>query len=128
TCRAGGPEYHGRSGPLHVEKGAYRSPLWQVFLEVASKRGVPLNDDANGERQDGAGIFDRTTKGGKRQSTAVAYLRPALGRRNLEVRTHVTVRRVVFEGTRAVGVELAQGSDVREVRAEREVIVCAGAI
>lgn len=128
TYRHGGAPYHGQSGPLNVEKGVYTNPLWHVFVEVANKRGIPVNHDINGEHQGGAGIFDRTIKGGKRQSTAVAYLRPALARQNLEVRTHALVRRVVFEGTRAVAVELVQGSGVVEVRARREIILCAGAI
>ena len=88
--------------------------------------GYESNADLNGERQDGVGRFQVTQRDGWRCSAAEAYLRPALERPNLELRPCAFVRRIAFDGNRAVGVEVDRGGEVETVRAEREEILCAG--
>ena len=104
------------------------NPLSHAFLQACEETGIPRNDDFNGHTQDGAGFFRVTQRSGKRHSCAAAYLKPALGRKNLTVLTHAHTARVLFEGTRAVGVECVQGRETFALRAEREVILCGGAV
>ena len=118
---------HGNGGPLGVTtQPAHR--LTRVFVQAAQQAGLPFNPDFNGASQAGCGIYQTTTRHGRRCSTAVGYLRPALGRPNLAVRTDVLTTRVVIEAGRAVGVEVVERGRKAVLRAEREVIVCAGAI
>ena len=124
----GESEYRGGSGPLHVTKGFGASPLYQVFIEAAQEAGHTHVSDQNGYRQEGFGRMDMTVHNGVRESTAKAYLHPAMERPNLDVITGALVHSVAFEGTRAVGINfLSEGKD-QMVRCEREVILCAGAI
>jgi choline dehydrogenase len=123
-----GDEYHGRGGPLNVTRVRDVDPVSRAFVEAAAAIGIPRNDDFNGARQDGAGQFQVTHKNGMRQSAAEAFLRPAHRRSNLTVRTKALVTRVLLEGGRAVGVELADGKGgIEQVRATSEVILTAGA-
>lgn len=123
----GGP-YHGQEGPLHVGELQTDNPFHQLYLKAARQAGYPVNDDFNGAVQDGIGIYQVTQKNGERWSAARGYLHPHMGvRKNLAVETGVTVRRVLFEGRRAVGVEVQQGGSLRSIRARREVILSAGA-
>jgi choline dehydrogenase len=123
TCLAGADEWRGGDGPLQVERGPADGPLFAAFFDAVQEAGYPLTDDVNGYRQEGFARFDRNIRKGRRLSAARAYLRPVLGRPNLEVKTRTFVERVVFEGTRAVGVRV--GGEV--IRAH-EVILCGGAI
>lgn len=130
TCLAAGPDdpFRGRSGPLVLERGPATNPLFGAFFEAVQQAGYRLTDDVNGYRQEGFAPFDRTVHRGRRLSAARAYLRPVMGRPNLEVRTRAFVTRILFEGTRAVGVEYVRGRGApRRVRAG-EVILCGGAI
>ena len=86
-------------------------------------RGLPASEDFNGRQQDGIGWYQLTTRDGRRGSTAVSYLHPVMDRPNLTVETHVHAHRVLFDGTRAVGVAGSRLSELLEFRAEREVIV-----
>lgn len=90
--------------------------------------GYPVNEDFNGATQDGVGYHQTTTRNGKRCSTAVAYLHPAMKRPNLQVVMGAMTERVIFEGKRAVGVAFTQNGVRREVRARREVILSGGAV
>lgn len=120
--------YHGHGGPLGVSSGMPHR-LTRAFVQAAQEAGLPFTPDFNGLRQAGTGYYQTTTRGGRRCSTAVGYLRPALGRPNLTVRTGVLTRRIVIENGRAVGVEIvAEGGAGEVLRAEREVLVCSGAI
>ena len=123
TCLAGADEWRGGDGPLQVERGPADGPLFAAFFDAVQEAGYPLTDDVNGYRQEGFARFDRNIRKGRRLSAARAYLRPVLGRPNLEVKTRTFVERVVFEGTRAVGVR-AGGEVIRA----NEVILCGGAI
>ncbi|HZU59406.1 MAG TPA: GMC family oxidoreductase N-terminal domain-containing protein, partial [Solirubrobacteraceae bacterium] len=120
-------DYHGTSGELHVGHERWLSPHWEKFIAAAQAAGLDRNPDYNGASQDGASLWQVTVKGGRRWSAADAFLRPALKRENLQLATKALVRRVVLEGTRAVGVEYEHGGRVQTARADREVVVCAGA-
>ncbi len=124
----GADEYHGVGGPLSVEDLKFRNPLSSVFVEAGVACGLQRNPDFNGASQAGVGFYQVTQRNGRRCSAATAYLKPIRSRGNLEVRTHAPARRIVFEGTRAVGVEYAVGSRLIRARAEREVILSAGTI
>ncbi|RQQ42826.1 GMC family oxidoreductase [Burkholderia stagnalis] len=120
--------WHGRDGPLWVSDLRTGNPFHERYLEAARQAGLPLTDDFNGAQQEGIGIYQVTQKQGERWSAARAYLLPYIGRRsNLTVETHAQVRRILFEGRRAVGVEVLQNGTVRTLRARREVVLAAGA-
>ena len=102
---AGGADaYRGESGPLATSHGLKRNPLYDAFIEAGREAGYAVSADLNGERQEGFGPLDMTVRDGVRSSTANAYLRPAMKRRNLEVLTHALATGIAFEGRRAVGV------------------------
>ena len=119
--------YHGNGGPLGVSSPAPQL-LTRVFVQACQQAGIPHTNDFNGARQDGAGVYQTTTRKARRCSTAVGYLAPARKRPNLEVRTNCRARRIVIERNRAVGVEYEDDDGARIVRAEREVIVASGGI
>jgi len=126
---AGADAYHGAGGPIKVTASAAINPITRAFLSAAQAAGHPYNPDVNGGTQEGFGpLYSTICTDGRRQSTAVAYLRPALGRANLRVITNARTRRLLFEGTRAVGLDYITGKQSHRVRAAREVILCAGAI
>lgn len=120
--------YHGSDGELTVCRARSTSPLHDVFVEAGTQAGHAANDDFNGAEQDGVGKFDFTIRDGKRWSTSFAFLRPVLARPNLVVETEALTERVLIENGRAVGVRFAQGGTVREVRAEREVVLACGTV
>ncbi len=124
----GADEYHGTGGPLGVSDLRAPHELHDAFVAAAQELGYPLNRDFNGASQDGAGAYQLTVRGARRSSAAVAYLRPAMGRPNLRVETHAQVRRVLFDGRRAVGVEYHRAGARQTARAAREVLLAAGAI
>ncbi len=128
-CREeGGDEYRGDAGPLHTSYGRLANPLYRVFIEAAKAAGYPETADVNGYQQEGFGRFDMTVHRGVRWSAARAYLRPALRRPNLVLRTHAAARRILFEGKRAVGLRYFWRGREREARVGREVILSAGPI
>ncbi len=130
--RAGGDDrYRGRRGELPVTDIDWIHPLCEAFIAGAVEQGIPRNPDYNGAEQAGVGYFQRTIDRGWRMSTAKCFLKPAMARKNLEVRTYAQATRILFEGAKAVGVAYchpAHPSQVRAVRARREVIVSCGAI
>ena len=123
----GASYYHGVGGPLGVSDCRSRHPLVAGCIDAAVDAGLAPTDDHNGPAQEGAGWFQFTQRNGRRCSTAVAYLHPAIERGNLEARTGALATRVLFEGCHAVGIELLQDNKLETIHAEREVIVCAGA-
>jgi len=132
TRAKGGDDYRGHDGPLHVSTGACKNPLYTAFIEAGQQAGYPYTEDMNGHQQEGLGPMDMTVHKGRRWSTAMAHLRPAMKRPNLEVRTRALVARVVFEDgsspPKASGVEVINGHHTDFIRARREVILCGGAI
>ena len=127
TCLEGADDYRGDGGPIVLERGPATNPLFTAFFVAVQQAGYLLTTDVNGYRQEGFGAFDRTIHRGRRLSAAGAYLHPVMSRRNLEVRCRAFVKRILFEGTRAVGVEVVERGRARIVRAA-EVILCGGAI
>jgi len=120
--------YHGTEGPLCVSDVTHDDPICNAFIESAVACGIPRNDDFNGAEQEGVGYHQTTTRNGRRCSTAVGYLRPAMKRPNLRVVTHALTERIIFDGNRATGVQFGQNGVQTTVRAAREVILCGGAI
>src|SRR3982074_2289604 len=123
----GADEFHGVGGPLPVSDSRHGDPLSDAFIAAAAETGIPVNNDFNGATQEGAGWFPPTTRNGKRASTAVAYLRPAKGRKNLHAETSALAQRILFEGRRAVGLEYRTRGGLRTARARREILVSSGA-
>jgi choline dehydrogenase len=126
THGGGADDYHGDDGPLHVTLGESANPLCQAFIAAGLEAGYPRTDDANGVEQEGFGRVDRTTRGGRRWSTANAYLRPARTRKNLSVIVEALTTRILVEGRRATGIEIARRGMRSRIRAARETIVCGG--
>src|SRR3954465_9871038 len=116
--------FRGHGGPLVLERGPATNPLFRAFFEAVQQAGHPLTDDVNGYRQEGFAAFDRAIPRGRRLSAARAYLHPVRSRPNLEVRCRAFVTRIVFDGSRAVGVEVAGQGRIDA----KEVILCGGAI
>ena len=126
---AGADRWRGTGGPLHVtDCSAAVHPLTRRYLEAGRQAGLPLNPDFNGAAQDGVGIYQITTRDGRRMSAARAFLRPAMARPNVRVETGALVTRILFDGRRATGVEYATGAGTRTALAGREVIVSGGSV
>ncbi|HEV7252150.1 MAG TPA: GMC family oxidoreductase N-terminal domain-containing protein [Mesorhizobium sp.] len=122
-------DYHAYGGPLGVSMPVATLPICDAYIRAAQELGIPYNHDFNGARQAGVGFYQLTQRDRRRSSAAMAYLKPIRDRKNLTVRLGAFVTRVVLEGRRAVGVELAGQNGATEiVRASREVIVSSGAI
>jgi choline dehydrogenase len=124
----GASDYHGESGPQSVSNLRSVNPLAQAFIDAAEQSGYKRNTDFNGERQEGFGQYQVTQSQGKRCSAAAAFLKPAMSRPNLTVRTDVQVFDIIFEGRRAAAVSFQQGNGSSQEHAEREIILCAGAV
>ncbi|WP_027053529.1 choline dehydrogenase [Mesorhizobium erdmanii] len=119
--------WRGHGGPLHVQRGSRKNPLYGAFVEAGRQAGFELTDDYNGSKQEGFGPMEQTIHGGRRWSAASAYLKPALKRRNVSL-VKGFARRVIIENHRAVGVEIEANKQIQVVKARREVIVAASSI
>jgi choline dehydrogenase len=130
TLETGGDDYHGNNGPLYVSWGKSTNPLYEALIEAAVAAGHSRTKDFNGHQQEGFGPYQLTIKDGERWSSSFAYLKPALERPNLAVRSHAHTTRLLIEQGRCVGVEYAHDAKSPPVKvyAEREVHVCAGAV
>ena len=124
----GAGDYHGQGGPLNVANLRDANPLSCAFVEAARELGFTLNDDFNGAQQEGFGFYQVTQKNGERWSTARAFLGPSRGRPNLTIITRAQATRLLLDGRRVVGVAYVQKGEVGEVSADKEVILCGGAI
>ncbi|HTG08994.1 MAG TPA: choline dehydrogenase [Bradyrhizobium sp.] len=123
-----GGDYHGKGGPLPVNKLRTDNPVQQTFLQAAREAQFRIREDFNAEDHEGLGVYQVTQKNGERWSAARAYVHPHLATRaNLRVETTAQATRILFEGKRAVGVEYRQGTETRQIRARREVIIASGA-
>lgn len=128
TWEDGETPYRGGDGPIYVRRTKDIDPLYEAYIKAGTNAGHPFTDDYNGAQQHGFGWAQWTIRNGRRDSTARAYLHPALGRRNVAVTTGALAKRIMIEGNRAVGIELVQRNSEVSVRATREVILCAGSI
>jgi len=120
--------FRGESGPLKLSRSPNGNILSQVYLNAAQQAGYQINNDMNGERQEGFGLMDTTIFNGKRQSTSVTYLHPIKHRSNLEILTNVTVNKILFEDKKAVGVECKANGENKKYFSSKEVLLSAGAI
>ncbi|CAB4747043.1 MAG: choline dehydrogenase [Actinobacteria bacterium] len=119
--------FRGNNGPLKLERGPVKGPLFAAFFKATEQAGYPRTDDVNGFRQEGFAAFDRNVYRGRRLSAARAYVYPILKRTNLTIKTRAHVTKVLFEGTTATGVEvMIKGKKVTFT--SREVVLCGGAI
>ena len=122
-------EYHGDDGPLHVAWGRSDNPIYAALIDAGQEAGYPLSKDFNGNRQEGFGRYQINIKEGRRSGALAAYLNPALNRPNLHVETQSRLSRILFDGSRAIGVEFAQpAGETRRAATDCEVILCAGAV
>lgn len=128
STEVGTDEYRGRSGPMKVTVAAKTSPFYDLFIQSAQAVGLPLNEDYSGPTQYGVAMAQINVWKGLRQSVATQYLRPARRRPNLSIIMGAHVTSLIFEGKRCVGVRYRCRGEIREVRATREVILCAGTI
>ena len=124
----GADSYHGGTGPLSVTDLSFQSPMTKAWVAAARECGLPANDDFNGAQQDGSGFYQVTQADGRRCSAADAYLRPAMARPNLEVKTDARATQVVVEGGRAAGVRYLERGTEETAYVQGEVIVSSGAI
>ena len=124
----GADDFHGTGGPLNVMDLRSPNRFGPVFIEAGKQAGYPHNRDFNAHDQEGVGLYQVTHKNGERFSAAKGYLTPNLARRNLHVITGAYTTRILMEGKRAVGVEFRQGGELRQLKAAREVLLCAGAL
>ena len=129
TCTAAATDdpFRGKHGPLHLERGPVRNPLFRAFFDAVRQAGHPLTADVNGYQQEGFAAFDRNVRHGRRFSAARAYLHPVKSRRNLTIRCRALVTRVLTEGRAATGVEYSSPFGHRRIARGREVILCGGA-
>ncbi|MBZ9766400.1 GMC family oxidoreductase N-terminal domain-containing protein [Mesorhizobium sp. CA6] len=126
---AGADQWRGVGGPLHITDCTNAvHPLTKRYLAAAQQAGLPLNPDFNGASQEGVGVYQITTKNGRRMSAARAFLRPAMKRGNVRVETNALATKILFEGKRAVGIEYEQNGQKKTARAGREVILSGGSI
>ena len=121
-------EYHGKSGPLRVNKLRTGNPVHEIFRQAAQEAQFRVREDFNAEDHEGLGTYQVTQENGERWSAARAYVHPHIGSRsNLQVETSAQATKILFEGKRAVGVEYMQGKQKKTIRARREVILASGA-
>ncbi|KAF0185078.1 MAG: choline dehydrogenase [Hyphomonadaceae bacterium] len=127
---SGGDEFHGSGGPLQVSNGHSKAELFKVFIDAGVAAGYPYTDDFNGKSQEGVGPYQMTINDGERWSTAAAFLRPALSRPNLKCETGAFTHRILIENGKAIGVEYSAGAGTaaKQVRCNKEVLLCAGAV
>jgi len=128
TWQNGANDYRGGDGPLRVSRETVPNPLFDAFIEAGQQTGYPFTEDMNGYQQEGFGRMDMTIHRGRRWSAATAYLKPAMQRPNLSVKTGALTTRILFDGRRATGVEYEVGKSLVQVMADAEVILCGGAI
>ncbi len=125
----GANEWRGAGGPVHIRDcRPVVHPLTQRYLKAGQQAGLPLNPDFNGATQEGVGVYQINAKNGQRMSAARAFLWPAMKRPNLRVETGALATRIVFEGSRAVGVEYEQRGRSVTARAAREIIISGGSV
>jgi choline dehydrogenase-like flavoprotein len=123
----GQDEFHGTGGPLSVSDLRYRNPLSQMFVDAAEELDLPTNDDFNGRTQEGVGFYQVTQSNGRRCSAAAGYLAQALNRGNLTVLTDAQVQKLIIENKRVAGVDYMSSEGAMTLKANREVLLSAGA-
>ena len=124
----GANAYRGDAGLVGAKRADYPNPIFDAYIEAGGESGFPISEDFNGRQFEGFGRYDMNIWNGRRQSASTTYLRPAMGRSNLTVMVGALVSQVVIERGRAVGIAYLDGKDRKVIKAEREVVLCGGAI
>lgn len=124
----GADQWRGQGGPMHISNIKAPSTPARAFVETATRLQIPRNEDFNGEKIEGVGFVQLNVRKGRRISTAVGYLKPNLSRKNLTLKTKAQALRILFDGKRAIGVEIEQEGKKRYIGARKEVIVSGGSI
>jgi choline dehydrogenase len=128
TWSGGENEFRGGSGILPINQSKNQNPLFKAFLASAAEAGYKLNNDLNGEDQEGFGMYDVTIHKGERASASKYYLNPARKKKNLTVFTESFVEKIIFDGKKAIGVEVNIKGKVSRVYANKEIILSGGSI
>jgi len=128
ASHGGNSEFRGKSGPLNITHGKRDNPLHNAFVRATEQAGYTYTDDYNGFRQEGFGPADMTVWKGSRFSTAKAYLKPALAKKNVQLITRVLVDKIIFDEDKAKGVEVFHRGQKKTFNANIGVILSAGAI
>ena len=121
-------KYHGNTGPLSVSNLRTDNPLHQRYIAAAQAEGYNVLDDFNGAEQEGLGVYQVTHVNGERCSVARAYLQPHLNRPNLTVLSHAVTHKILIENKIAIGAEIHHAGQIKQIKATKEVLLCAGAI
>lgn len=124
----GADDYHGSEGPLRVSNIRFKSEISEDFIKGVASLGTPISNDSNGAEQEGVGYFQQTAHKGLRCSSAVAYLKPARSRSNLSIITKAQARKINFEQNQAVSIDAIVNGQPQTIKANREIILCTGAI
>ena len=128
TWSGGENEFRGGSGLLPVNQSKNKNPLFKAFIDSAGEAGYRINPDMNGKEQEGFGMYDVTINNGERASVSKHYLEPARSRKNLNIFTESFVERILFDGKKAIGIEVKIKNEVRKIYANKEVILSGGSI
>lgn len=128
TWSGGENEFRGGSGPLPVNQSKNKNPLFKAFIDSAGEAGYKINPDMNGEDQEGFGMYDVTINKGERASVSKHYLDPARSRKNLNIFTESFVERIIFDGKKAIGIEVKIKNELKKIYANKEVILSGGSI
>lgn len=123
----GGDDFHGDDGPLYLTTPECKNPLFDAFFKSTQEAGYPFTPDVNGFQQEGFGKFDQTIYRSRRYNAARAYIHPVKKRKNLTIKTKAFVTKIIFDGKKAIGVEVKKGSGIERFYAH-EIISCGGAI
>jgi choline dehydrogenase len=124
----GANDFHGVGGRWRVDKPRHSWEILDRFIEAAEQSGIPRTSDFNTGNNEGCGYFHVNQKNGRRWSAARGFLKPALSRSNLSLRTNVLIDRLTLDGKRVMGVIIRQGSNEQTIGARVGVILCAGAV
>ena len=128
TWSGGENQYRGSFGLLPVNQSQNNNPLFKAFLEASLEAGHKINPDMNGEFQEGFGMFDTTIHKGERASVAKYYLHPITNRKNLKIFSNSFVEKIIFEGKKAIGIEVKTKNKIKKFYAEKELILSGGSI
>ena len=128
TWSGGGNDYRGESGLLPVNQSQNKNPLFKAFINSASEAGYKINPDINGKEQEGFGMFDVTINNGERASISKHYLDPAKSRKNLSIFSNSFVEKIIFDGKKAIGIDVKIKNKIERIFANKEVILSGGSI
>ena len=128
TWSGGENDFRGRSGLLPVNQSQNKNPLFKAFIKSSGEAGYKINPDMNGEEQEGFGMFDITINKGERASVSKHYLSPVYNRKNLDVFSNSFVQKIIFDGKKAIGIEVKIKNEVKKIFANKEVILSGGSI